>query len=125
MQTIRVLAVDDNEINLCLVHHCLADESDYEVAVCSSGAQALAMLNEDTRFDVLLLDWNMPEMSGYELLCAVRADTRFDDMRIMMLTVKSEMEDVRQALAAGAGEYLMKPFTKEMLLDKLCLLLLS
>ena len=83
------------------------------------------MLNEDTRFDVLLLDWNMPEMSGYELLCAVRADTRFDDMRIMMLTVKSEMEDVRQALAAGAGEYLMKPFTKEMLLDKLCLLLLS
>ena len=125
MQTIRVLAVDDNEINLFLVHHCLADESDYEVAVSSSGAQALAMLNEDTRFDVLLLDWNMPEMSGYELLCAVRADSRFDDMRIMMLTVKSEMEDVRQALAAGAGEYLMKPFTKEMLLDKLCLLLLS
>jgi CheY-like chemotaxis protein len=125
MQKIRILAVDDNEINRLLVQHCLVDEPDYEVAVCSSGAEALALLNRDEKFDLLLLDWNMPEMSGYDLLRTLRSDHRFDDIQIMMLTAKSEMQDVLQALDAGAGEYLMKPFNREMLLNKICLLLLS
>jgi two-component system chemotaxis response regulator CheY len=82
-------------------------------------------LNRGEKFDVLFVDWNMPEMSGYELVCSVRANVQFNNIRIMMLTAKNDMEDVRQALAAGASEYLMKPFTKEILVNKLALLLLD
>jgi two-component system, chemotaxis family, chemotaxis protein CheY len=124
MPKARVLAVDDNSINLLLVSHSLAGESDFEVVTCARGEDVLKRLNQGEQFDVLLVDWMMPEMSGYELVCAIRSDAQYDGLRIMMLTAKTEMEDVKQALGAGAGEYLMKPFTKEMLLDKLALLLL-
>ncbi|MFO1487638.1 MAG: response regulator [Verrucomicrobiota bacterium] len=123
MKKIRIVAVDDNEIILHLIRHCLGTDKEYELTLCNSGEEVLTRLHKPPRVDVLLLDWNMPEMSGMDLLCTVRADSRYDHVRVMMLTVKSELEDVRKALEAGAGEYLMKPFNKEMLVNKLQLLL--
>jgi len=72
--------------------------------------------------DIALLDWNMPEMNGFEFLERVRKDSEFADLRVMMVTTESEMSQVAKALEAGASEYLMKPFTKEALLEKLVLL---
>ena len=125
MPKTRLLAVDDDPINRLLLTHCLANNPDFEFVTVESGQEVLDRLNRGERFDVLLVDWMMPEMSGYELILTVRASEQFNDIRIMMLTAKVEMEDVAQALAAGAGEYLMKPFTKEMLINKLELLLLN
>ena len=63
----------------------------------------------------------MPGLNGYELVCAVRTDARFKNMRILMLTSETSMDHVKRALEAGADEYLMKPFTKDMLVGKLAL----
>jgi len=123
MAKTRILAVDDNHTNLLLVSHYLAEEPDFEVVTCDRGQAVLSRMNQGEQFDVLLVDWNMPEMSGDQLVQSVRADARFDSTRIMMVTVNNEMEHVRHALDAGANEYLMKPFTKEMLITKLALLL--
>ncbi len=91
----------------------------------SSGAEALESLSRGRDFQVMITDWSMPEMSGYELVRQVRANERFKSLRIMMLTINNETESVEQALAAGADEYLMKPFDKEMLMQKLALLQLK
>lgn len=123
MPKLRILAVDDNPTNNKLVAHCFAHEADIEIVTCECGEDVLTRLNRGEKFDVLLVDWCMPGMSGYELVCSVRANFAFNHIRIMMLTAKTDLEDVSQALKAGASGYLMKPFTKEMLLNKLALLL--
>ena len=64
----------------------------------------------------------MPEMNGYEFLCAIRKLEQFADLNILMVTTENEVEQMLKALDAGANEYLMKPFTKDALLDKLELL---
>ena len=122
MANIRILAVDDNSVGLKLIVALFRNEPSFEVVTCDTGKEVLSRLNSGEKFDVLLADWMMPEMSGYQLVCLVRANVHFSNLRIMMLTAKTEMEDVQQALSAGADEYLMKPFTKEMLLKKLALL---
>ena len=67
----------------------------------------------------------MPEMNGYEFVCAVRKDDQYKDMRLMMVTTETEMSQVVKALEAGADEYVMKPFTKEMIVEKLTIMGLS
>ena len=72
--------------------------------------------------DLALVDWNMPEMNGLEFVRSVRANSRFDHVPLMMVTTETDMERVSSALEAGANEYVMKPFTKDVILEKLQLL---
>ena len=72
--------------------------------------------------ELVLVDWNMPVMNGLEFIKAVRSDRALDPVRIMMVTTETEQEQVIRALDAGANEYVMKPFTKEILVAKLSLL---
>ena len=69
--------------------------------------------------DVVLVDWNMPEMDGLEFIKAVRRDTRYKGLPVLMVTTETETDQMLRALTAGADEYLMKPFQKESLVDKL------
>ena len=69
-----------------------------------------------------MLDWNMPEMDGFELLQTVRGDRTYDGMRIVMVTTETEMAHIARALEAGANEYIMKPFTRDVIREKLQLL---
>jgi len=69
--------------------------------------------------DLALVDWNMPEMNGLEFIRTVRAEQSYDGVLLMMVTTETEMENVVRALAAGANEYVMKPFTQEIILEKL------
>jgi two-component system chemotaxis response regulator CheY len=64
----------------------------------------------------------MPEMNGFDLLCKIRADRAFDEMRIVMVTTETEMAQMIRALEAGANEYVMKPFTRDVIREKLQLL---
>jgi two-component system chemotaxis response regulator CheY len=125
MSITRVLFVDDDAIFRSIVSGFLGGREDFEVVTASSGAEALESLSRGRDFQVMITDWSMPEMSGYELVRQVRANERFKSLRIMMLTINNETESVEQALAAGADEYLMKPFDKEMLMQKLALLQLK
>ncbi len=88
----------------------------------TNGQEALDALVSSGPFDVALVDWNMPVMSGFDFVCKVRGDRAHDEMAIMMVTSESEQSQVERAIAAGASEYLMKPFSTESIEEKLALL---
>ena len=72
-----------------------------------------------TPADLVMADWNMPVMDGLELLRALRSEPAFAKVPVIMVTTEAEIDQMALALAAGATEYVMKPFTKEILADKL------
>ncbi len=118
----RALVVDDSRAIRNIIAQML-NELGIETATASHGKEALSVLESSPKpFDVALVDWNMPEMNGYELVCAARQQERFSPMRIVMVTTETEMGQMVKALQAGANEYIMKPFTKEVLLEKLALM---
>ena len=80
------------------------------------------LLASGSDFDLILIDWNMPEMDGFELLRRIRPQPRYDRTKIMMVTTETGMGQMSEALAAGANEYIMKPFTFDVVRDKLRLL---
>lgn len=85
----------------------------------ANGKDALAVLETAERPQLALLDWNMPEMNGFELLVALRADERYRELPVVMVTTETEMGQIVKALECGANEYVMKPFTADILRDKL------
>ena len=117
----RALIVDDSKILRKLVSRML-QEMGIEVAEAGHGGEALDYLRKSAQPDVALVDWNMPVMDGCEFVRAVRGNSAFDRMQIMMVTAQTEVTQVALALDAGANEYLMKPFDKEGLAEKLQLL---
>ncbi|MCX8154877.1 MAG: response regulator [Verrucomicrobiae bacterium] len=116
----KALVVDDSKIMRNIIGRILR-EMGMDIVEAANGAEALEKVQAE-RPDVCLVDWNMPEMNGYEFVKAVRAEPAFDEMKIMMVTTETEVEQVTQALEAGANEYAMKPFTKEVIQEKLSLL---
>jgi len=120
----RALVVDDSKAMRMIVARAL-QKIGFEVSFAEHGQAALQVLGSEAAFDVALVDWNMPVMTGIELVAAVRADHKYDAMRIMMVTTETEQENVMRALEAGANEYLMKPFTPEALVEKLAMLGMS
>jgi two-component system chemotaxis response regulator CheY len=97
-------------------------EEGFEVLEAGDGRQALDELRKAGTVELALVDWNMPVMTGYEFICEVRTDKTYDGMAIMMVTTESESSQVQRALDAGANEYVMKPFTADVLREKLLLL---
>lgn len=117
----RAIVVDDSRAMRMILKRCLSAMG-FECAEAADGKEALQRLKEIEKPQLALLDWNMPNMNGYELVCAIRQDHSFDDMKIIMVTTETEMERMTLALAAGANEYVMKPSTEEMIREKLALL---
>jgi two-component system chemotaxis response regulator CheY len=117
----RALVVDDSK-SVRMILGKILREIGFEVAEADDGRRAIEWLNQGEPVDLMLIDWNMPVMNGYELVCAVRANALLSDVRIMMVSTETSMDHVGKALEAGADEYLMKPFTKELLVNKLALL---
>ena len=97
----------------------------FETFEAAHGAEALRQLEALGAVDLALVDWNMPEMNGLEFVKAVRKEGSYDGVRLIMVTTEAEMPRMAEALESGANEYLMKPFTKEALHDKLVLVGLS
>jgi two-component system chemotaxis response regulator CheY len=91
----------------------------FEIVEAANGREALERLQAIGKIDLALVDWNMPEMNGFDFVRAVRAEHMYDGVLLMMVTTETEMESVVRALAAGANEYVMKPFTQEVILEKL------
>jgi two-component system, chemotaxis family, chemotaxis protein CheY len=116
----RALVVDDSRAVRLFIRDILC-ELGIEAVEAGNGRDGLDRL-ADTPIDLILVDWNMPVMDGLEFITAVRGRREYDPVRIMMVTTETESEQVTRAMAAGANEYLMKPFTKEVLIAKLTLL---
>jgi two-component system chemotaxis response regulator CheY len=114
----RAIIVDDSRAMRLIIGRTLR-EIGFEVLEAANGREGLQALKEPPIPDVALVDWNMPEVNGYDFVRAVRADRSFDKLRLMMVTTETELEQVARALQAGADEYVMKPFTKDAILEKL------
>lgn len=117
----RALVIDDSRAMRSILRGILAS-LDFDVVEAADGRRAVEILAEDQGFDLALVDWNLPEMSGLEIVTEVRKDPRLAAIRLLMVTTETEIERVTQALQAGADEYIMKPFNRDMLLDKLVML---
>ena len=117
----KALVVDDSRAMRTILRGHLQDAG-FSVVEAADGRQALDELKKTGSLDLALVDWNMPVMNGYDLVCTVRSQSQYDRMAIMMVTTESEMSQVQKALNAGANEYVMKPFTPEILREKLLLL---
>jgi two-component system, chemotaxis family, chemotaxis protein CheY len=115
------LVVDDSRTVRIIVSTILR-EIGMTVIEAADGQQALALVNENPDIELALVDWNMPEMNGLDFIKAVRAEPAYNGLRILMVTSETEVDQVTRALNAGANEYLMKPFTREILLAKLNLM---
>jgi two-component system chemotaxis response regulator CheY len=115
----RAMIVDDSRAMRSMLRKILAENGVEVVAEAENGVEALALLNELAPIDLTLLDWNMPVMNGYDLLCAVRKEAKWREMRVMLVTTETEASQILRALDAGADEYLIKPFAKEALREKL------
>jgi two-component system, chemotaxis family, chemotaxis protein CheY len=118
---VRALIVDDSSTMRAVLRMTLRGAG-FETVEAANGAAAVQKLNESGSVDLALVDWNMPEMNGFEFLCAVRADHQRDLMKIVMVTTETELAQVQSALHRGANEYLMKPFTRDAVLEKLQIL---
>lgn len=114
----QALVIDDSRVMRKLLGSMLGHLG-FEVAEAGNGAAGLQQISAGALPDVLLVDWNMPEMNGVDLIRAVRGRREWDALRILMVSSETGPGQINEALAAGADEYLMKPFTADGLRAKL------
>ena len=114
----HALIVDDST-TMRMILKAYLQKMGFTVTEAINGLDALVKLRAMGKADVVLVDWNMPEMDGLDFVKAVRAEIGYAAMPLMMVTTNSEREHVELALEAGANEYIMKPFTGAMIREKL------
>lgn len=117
----RALVADDSSTMRSILRMIL-HERGFEVYVAKNGAEAIRILETLAPVDLMLVDWNMPEMDGFELLSSVRSNAKNANTKVMMVTTETALERVTRALKAGANEYIMKPVTPDAVIDKLRML---
>ena len=114
----RALVIDDSRAMRRIVSRQL-EGLGFAVDEAGDGAQAIELLEADPGYHLACIDWNMPVMDGLAFVQAVRARREWRGVTLMMVTTESEHDQIVRALAAGAHEYLIKPFTPDALLGKL------
>jgi two-component system chemotaxis response regulator CheY len=120
---VRAIVVDDSRAMRTILRRMLTEIGFAEVLEAEHGRAALDALEADGVPPALaLVDWNMPEMNGLELIAALRAEPRYDRTRLMMVTSETSPRQMYDALKAGVDEYAMKPITREVIEDKLGLM---
>jgi two-component system chemotaxis response regulator CheY len=117
----QALVVDDSRAMRAILTRLL-NGLGFDVAQAGDGQEALEVLSSGVRPDVILVDWNMPVMDGLTFIKQCRAHDDYRDIALMMVTTESEQSNIVRALAAGAHEYVIKPFTDEVITEKLALL---
>jgi two-component system, chemotaxis family, chemotaxis protein CheY len=113
-----VLIVDDSAAMRRIEQKAL-ESAGWTVAMAATGEDALAHLRTMPSCDLLLTDWHMPGMGGLALVRALRDDPRYQKLRILVVTSESVLNALAQAMEAGANDIVMKPFTREALLERI------
>jgi two-component system, chemotaxis family, chemotaxis protein CheY len=117
--TRKALIVDDSK-TIRMVLSRIMRELGYEVCEAENGIDALKMIqSEKAAVNLVLADWNMPEMNGLDLVKHLRRNPELASLKVIMVTTETEVDHIVSALEAGANEYVMKPFTKDILIGKL------
>jgi two-component system, chemotaxis family, chemotaxis protein CheY len=115
---IKFLVVDDSLTMRRIVVNALKSIGYDTVVEAADGKEAFDKLQKDP-VDFVITDWNMPEMSGLELVRTIRASSAFAEMPVLMVTTRGNKEDVIEALQAKVNNYIVKPFTPQALKEKL------
>jgi len=114
----KILVVDDSSTMRRIIMNCLEEIGDNEIVEAVDGLDALMKLKEHN-IDLVLTDWNMPNMDGLALLKKLRSNPEFLRVPILMVTTEAEKSNVVVALKEGANNYIVKPFSAEVLQDKI------
>lgn len=115
---IKILIVDDFATMRRIIKNLLRDLGFSNTFEADDGTTALPMLNS-SNYDFVITDWNMPGMSGFDLLKHIRADARLKDMPVLMVTAESKRDQIVAAAQAGVNGYIVKPFTAAVLKEKI------
>ena len=115
----KLLVVDDSSTMRRIIKNTLARLGYKDILEGEDGVQGWAQMDSNPDIEMLITDWNMPEMNGLELVKKVRADERFKDTPIIMVTTEGGKAEVITALKAGVNNYIVKPFTPQVLKEKL------
>ncbi len=115
----KLLVVDDSSTMRRIIKNTLQRLGHKDILEGGDGVEGWNTLNSNPDVDMLITDWNMPEMNGLELVKKVRADARFTDLPIIMVTTEGGKAEVITALKAGVNNYIVKPFTPQVLKEKL------
>lgn len=116
--TKALVADDSRAVRMILVR--TLKQLGYEVQEAANGREALeAVEAENSGVKLVLADWNMPEISGLDLLKRLRRNPALSSLAVVMVTTETEIEQIAEAMEAGANEYVMKPFTQDILVEKL------
>lgn len=115
----KFLVVDDSSTMRRIIKNTLARLGHKEILEAEDGAQAWDVMQQNSDIDVLVTDWNMPEMNGLELVQKVRSEDKYSELPIIMVTTEGGKAEVITALKAGVNNYIVKPFTPQVLQEKL------
>ena len=118
IENTKFLVVDDFSTMRRIVRNLLKELGFNNVQEAEDGVEALAKLRSDP-FDFVVSDWNMPNMTGIELLREIRADAKLKHLPVLMVTAEAKKENIIAAAQAGASGYVVKPFTAATLDEKL------
>lgn len=117
-RNIKVLVVDDFATMRRILKNVLRELGYTKIVEADDGTTALVVLKKE-KVDLIISDWNMPKMTGLELLKAVRADGSLKGLPFLMVTAEAQKECILQAVQAGVSNYIVKPFTAEAVKEKL------
>ncbi len=117
--TPKFLIVDDSVTMRRIVANSLQNLGYKGFVEASDGKEALVKLAEDDSINFVITDWNMPNLSGLELTKAIRSDDNLNNIPILMVTTRGVKEDIMEALQARVNNYIVKPFTPQILKDKI------
>jgi two-component system chemotaxis response regulator CheY len=115
----KILVVDDFSTMRRIVRNLLKELGFTNVQEAEDGADALQKLQNDDTFEFVVSDWNMPNMTGIELLRNIRKDAKLKHLPVLMVTAEAKRENIIEAAQAGASGYVVKPFTAATLNEKL------
>jgi two-component system chemotaxis response regulator CheY len=114
----KVLIVDDFATMRRILRNILKQIGFTNISEADDGKTALKKLKKDN-FDLILCDWNMPEMTGLELLNKVKSDDELKNIPFVMVTAEAQKDNIVEAVKAGVSNYVVKPFTAETISEKL------
>lgn len=118
MADMKILAVDDSPTMRRIITNTLRRAGYSDVTEATDGKDALAKMKVN-QFDFIITDWNMPEMDGMEFTTAIRKISDFKNIPVLMITTRSVQDDIVEAIKAGVNSYIVKPFTPEILKEKI------
>jgi two-component system chemotaxis response regulator CheY len=118
----RALLIDDSGSMRAILRRYM-QQLNYEVVEAANGEEGLKRFKEVPQIDLALVDWNMPVMDGLAFVRALRENKEYERVKVMMVTTVSDAVHMSQALEAGANEFVMKPFTLDILEQKITMLL--